>query len=241
MDDRVVRNNKWWYNRIRGNNWFSFNYWWFNWLVFIACIFLFWWFYPSAKPENNISCDNSNLNQQLNDISSIIDSCCDCKSIESMNNDTIIDNQIVKKPNENCRAFFSGRLVTDDIKYKESVIFEPNHESEYVGAGNYPRASKAFPNSSRTTFDGIAIVRNTRVIIYSRENFQGDVLLDVEGPALINNIRWKGSGIGEIIEEINSKELCGNLNQIFPKNCRKYSKSDMHTWSNGSLKVLCNQ
>ena len=81
MEDREVRNNKSWYNRIRGNNWFSFRYWWFNWLVFIACIFLFWWFCPCTQPENNISCDNSNLNKQLNNITSNIDSCCDCQEI----------------------------------------------------------------------------------------------------------------------------------------------------------------
>lgn len=78
MKDRVVRNNKWWYNRIRTNNWFSFRYWWFNWLIFLSCIFLFWWFCPCTPTEENISCDNSNINQHLSDITNIIDSCCDC-------------------------------------------------------------------------------------------------------------------------------------------------------------------
>ena len=86
MNDRVVRNNKWWYKRIRANNWFSFRYWWFNWLVFSGCIFLFWWFFPCTETENINSCNNSNINQNLNDISNVIDSCCDCQEIS--------DNQI---------------------------------------------------------------------------------------------------------------------------------------------------
>ena len=45
----------------------------------------------------------------------------------------------------------------------------------------------------------------------------------------------------DMIEEINSKNLKGGLNDIFPKSCRQYSKSDMHNWSNGSLKIICNE
>ena len=81
MNDRVVRNNKWWYKRIRANNWFSFRYWWFNWLIFLGGIFLFWWLCPCTQPESSVSCDNSNFNQHLNDISSILDSCCACHEI----------------------------------------------------------------------------------------------------------------------------------------------------------------
>ena len=78
MNDRVVRNNKWWYNRTRANNWFSFRYWWFNWLVFLGGIFLFCWLCPCTEPKDDISCENSNINQHLNDISTVIDSCCNC-------------------------------------------------------------------------------------------------------------------------------------------------------------------
>ena len=154
---------------------------------------------------------------------------------------TKIDGIEVKKPTRNCRVYFSGRLVTDDSKYNESVIFQVNHESEYVGEGEYPRANRAFPNSARATFDGIAIDRKTRLIIYSRRDFKGSVVLDITGPALINNVKWKGTSLENIIDEINSKNLKGGLNDIFPKSCRQYSTSNMHNWSNGSLKVICNE
>ena len=172
---------------------------------------------------------------------------CDWENIdgeevqEPTENDTIIDGEIVQKPTNNCRAFFSGRLVTDDPEYNESVIFHPNNQSEYVGEGNYPRANIAFPNSDKHTFDGIAIDKNTRVIIYSNKDFEGSVLLDITGPALINNIKWKGTALESMIKEINNKNLQGNLNEVFPENSRQYSKSDMHSWSNGSLKILCDE
>jgi len=118
---------------------------------------------------------------------------CDKKDEISSKSDTIIDGEKVQKPKQNCRAFFSGRLVTDNKKYAETVVFEPNSESEYVGSGEYPRAINAFPNSAKATFDGIAIDKNTRVIIYSEINFKGNILLDENGPALINNIIWKNN------------------------------------------------
>ena len=76
----VPRVNKWWYRYIRGMSWFSFRYWWFNWLVFLGCIFLFWWFCPCNNTTTIKNC-NINNNKHINDINSIIDSCCDCNSI----------------------------------------------------------------------------------------------------------------------------------------------------------------
>ena len=213
------------------------------------------------------SCENNKcdpvcvgLDSRLDSLGYLLDS-CDCPVIGCMdkryseynpdanvddgscknNLYTKIDGIEVKKPTRNCRVYFSGRLVTDDLKYDESVIFQVNHESEYVGEGKYPRASRAFPNSARATFDGIAIDRKTRLIIYSRRDFKGSVVLDITGPALINNVKWKGTSLENIINEINVKNLKGGLNDIFPKSCRQYSTSDMHSWSNGSLKVICNE
>ena len=198
--------------------------------------------------------DCSDFNNKIGLLDNNLNSCCNSADTRNniteipnnpelpnypVDNDTIIDNVLVQKPTENCRAFFSGRLVTDDPSYNESVIFQPNDQSEYVGAGDYPRASRAFPNSDRHTFDGIAIGRNTRVIIYEKKDFQGRILIDVQGPAIINNGKWKGTSLERVINEINTKRLNGNLESIFPKTCRKFSESDMHPWSNGSLKVLC--
>ena len=76
----VPQENKWWYRYIRGMSWFSFRYWWFNWLVFLGCLFLFYWFCPCQNTTVNKKCD-SNINEHINEIHSIIDSCCDCNAI----------------------------------------------------------------------------------------------------------------------------------------------------------------
>lgn len=235
------RKESWWFHWIRYMTWFSFRYWWVVLGLFFLTLFVFFCWCNCWKKSDCV----------WNARSISVDGCCECNAtpLQDTANITFRDtitprknDSVPRAPSENCRAFFSGRLVTDDEKYEESVIFQPTRESEYVGSGYYPIASQAFPNSTQSTFDGIALVAGTRIIIYEKQNFQGRVLLDIKGPAIINNIHWKDDPIlSGIIDEINTKELGGNLNTIFPKSCRKYSDSDMHSWSNGSLKIMCNE
>ena len=76
----VPRENKWWYRYIRGMTWFSFRYWWFNWLMFLGCIFLFWWLCPCNEDTELEHCD-INIDKHIDDINAIMDSCCDCNAI----------------------------------------------------------------------------------------------------------------------------------------------------------------
>jgi hypothetical protein len=238
---------KWWLKLIRERNYFGFRYWWFNWLMLVSGVFLFiFYFFRQESQPYASCCNNIELNDNFTSIYKSLENCCICdvpyNYQDSIVRDTVRpptpepprrNDSIPKPPSENCRAFFSGRLVTDDESY--------NEQSEYVGSGFYPEASQAFPNSTRYTFDGIAAVAGTRIIIYEKKNFQGRILLDVKGPALINNGLFKNHSLSHIIDEINTKTLRGDLNNIFPKTCRKYSDSDMHSWSNGSLKIICDQ
>lgn len=142
-----------------------------------------------------------------------------------------------KPPRPNCRAHFSGTLLSDIyIDGHISTIFKPDKYGEYVGEGEYPSNKVAFPNAVLHTFDAIAVDANTRVILYSKPNFQGKILLDITGPALINNVKWKNDSR---ISAVMTKKLSGGLEAIFPKSCRQWSKENMHKWSNGSLKVIC--
>ncbi len=143
----------------------------------------------------------------------------------------------VKPPREHCRAHFSGTLLSDIfIDGHISKIFKPDKYGEYVGEGFYPSNRAAFPNAVKYSFDAIAVDAGTRVIIYSEENFKGKVLLDVTGPALINNIRWKNDSR---IKNFTTKHFSGGLQNIFPPNTRTWSSSDMRDWSKGSVKVIC--
>ena len=66
----VIRENKWWYRCIRSMNWFSFRYWWFNWLVFLGCIFLFWCFCPCMLQEVDENCSSS-IDQHMSSVKNL--------------------------------------------------------------------------------------------------------------------------------------------------------------------------
>lgn len=143
-----------------------------------------------------------------------------------------------EKPKEGCRAYFSGGIVSGHYEdHGISEVYVIDEFSEYVGAGSYSDNEKAFPKAVAQTFDGIAIDSGTRVIIYSQKNFKGEILLDKTGPAIINNIIWKED---DRYKNCNTETFKEPLQSNFPVSCREWSKEDMHKWSYGSLKVLCN-
>ena len=163
------------------------------------------------------------------------------QTIETEN--IIIDNVVVKKPENECRAHFSGLLMSDQFKHNlKSKLFVIDDASEYVGEGEYPRAIEAFPKSDKATFDGIGIDKGTRVIIYEKQFFKGKVLLDEIGPIIISNKkRLEEENLKNIVLENNSKVFSNDLNNLFPPSKRVMSKSNMFDWSKGSLKVICNE
>ena len=112
----------------------------------------------------------------------------------------------------------------------------PDQYGEYVGEGEYPSNPAAFPKAVAATFDGIAVDKGTRLILYSKENFQGKVILDIKGPAVINNTKWKNE---RRIKNFKTKTFSGGLQANFPSSCRQWSKTNMHDWSNGSVKIIC--
>lgn len=85
-------------------------------------------------------------------------------------------------PTPGARAHFGGGMMNG-----AHDIFVDDWTSEFVGMGDYPKNTEAFPSAAGFTFDGIAIDTGVRCIIYSEENFQGDVLIDITGPAIVNN------------------------------------------------------
>tara|TARA_Y100000739_G_scaffold83150_1_gene70852 strand:+ start:629 stop:1216 length:588 start_codon:yes stop_codon:yes gene_type:complete len=158
-------------------------------------------------------------------------------------NNIIIDNVVVKKPENECRAHFSGLLMSDQFEESmKSKLFVIDDASEYVGEGEYPRAIEAFPKSDKATFDGIGIDKGTRVIIYEEQFFKGKILLDEVGPIIITNkIRLEEEEHKKIVHENNNKVFSDDLNNLFPPNKRVMSNTNMFDWSKGSLKVICNE
>ncbi len=195
---------------------------------------------PNLSPNDKITIKASKPNYLPNDFT------INNKTVSSLNTaekrkiplEPNLKPQNVQPPKPHCRAHFSGTLLSDVyIEGHISKIYQPDEYGEYVGEGEYPSNKIAFPNAVAHTFDAIAVDAGTRVILYSKPNFQGRVLLDVTGPALINNVKWKSESR---IKNVTSKTFSGGLQGLFPQSSRKWSSEDMNKWSNGSVKVICN-
>jgi hypothetical protein len=71
-------NQKWWFRSIRGYNWFSFRYWWFNYVIWAILIALLLWLllkYTHQPPQCN---RQSEITALLNSINRQLENCCNC-------------------------------------------------------------------------------------------------------------------------------------------------------------------
>ncbi len=248
---------KWWVKTIRERNYFGFRYWWFNWVVWsLACLFLLYGIFFQTEIDNSTCLNRNNLQRRVFGIEKAIENCCSCnkdsnnveipnRNVEIPNRkDTLVENRrkqdtIPRSPQKNCRVHFSGLIMGGQFEMSHiSEIYKEDYASEYVGAGHYPDNESAFPKAVKYTFDGIAIDRGTRLIIYSSPNFMGEVLLDVTGPAIINNVLFIDDSR---YNHCNSDNYPGDLQSNFPQSVRKWSSSDMQKWNRGSCKITCNQ
>ncbi len=156
-----------------------------------------------------------------------------------------IDSEIIKTqeikekpPCEGCRAFITDLVVGDQyVENHISEIYKIDAYSDYVGEGKYNNCKTAFPNAAEGTFDGLAVDKGTRIIIYSKPNFEGKKLLDIVGPAIINNNTWKKDKRYNIYMK---KKFVEPYQTMFPPKVRKWSKTNMHSWTTGSIIVICN-
>ena len=192
------------------------------------------------KVKNNPVVIARNPIAMLDSLSLNLDKCC--INIPPLPKDS---NQIAylpiptlpQPPQENCRVFFSDLFVGGG--YRDifvSEVYKVDKYSELVGAGEYPDNSIAFPKASAGTFDGIAIDSKTRLILYSKKNFQGKVLVDTFGPLIINNVKHKDN---PNVNRVNTENFPEELQSAYPPSTRIYSRSNMWNWTNGSCKIMC--
>jgi hypothetical protein len=236
---------KWWLRNIRERNFFGFRYWWFNWTVWTLSIFLLIYGIMFQTAQDDATCLNrNNLSRRVHDIDKQMEKCCSCNQEnnrdESNHQDSLVEQDTIPRaPQQNCRVHFSGLFMGGNYRSNYiSEIYKTDSYSEYVGSGFYPDNTKAFPNSVRETFDGIAVDKGTRLIIYSKKNFQGTVLLDITGPAVINNVFHINNPAVNFCNTIN---FPSHLQTNYPQSVRKWSESNMWEWSYGSCKIICAQ
>jgi len=131
---------------------------------------------------------------------------------------------------------FSGGLIYDEFQnHGFSKAFHEDRFSEIIGLGKYSSIAQIVPKASRHTFDGIAIPAGVRLVIYKNQNFSGDTLLDITGPAIVNNSLWT---FEFKYKEANSKEFIPEIQAYYPQAVRIWSTTNMHEWNRGSMEIM---
>jgi hypothetical protein len=147
-------------------------------------------------------------------------------------------------PVPGARAHFSGTVMWSTTNTSMITrIFVGGRGSEFVGIGDYPDNTQAFPKAHGGSFDGMAIDAGVRCVIYSSPNFQGVVLADVTGPVVMNNSLLNNQYYGQTLDSDWSdvaedpQQPGVTLTSIFPRENRVWSETNMQTWGAGSMKL----
>lgn len=130
---------------------------------------------------------------------------------------------------------FSSLLISDSsITDLSSQAFNSDSYSNFIPLGQYPVLNGFSWGSTDQTPNGIAIPANVRFIIYSEPHFKGKVLVNVVGPAIINNVSKNNNSTSTAAH---SKEFNAPLQTIFPQTARSWSANDMKDWYKGSMEI----
>ena len=133
------------------------------------------------------------------------------------------------------KIHFSGLLISDMRQDNlSSGAFSKDPYSDFIKPGKYNLITNLLVYSSYQTLDGIAVPANIRLVIYSEPNFKGTILLDVTGPAIVNNGSKKNTPDAA---EIQTHAFTMPLQAHFPPSVRTWSRSDMKSWENGSMEI----
>ncbi len=150
---------------------------------------------------------------------------------------TVEDTTYFAKPREGCQAYFSGIFphlkTADEQPYETVAFFSDNPYSEWIGEGKAAENVIALAKSVAYTFDGIAAVKGTRVVIYEQANFKGRIVFDKVGPFVLYNGALRHLGANLPLGN------WGTFESIFPPKTRIFSDEDMHPWSIGSTVIEC--
>jgi hypothetical protein len=134
------------------------------------------------------------------------------------------------------KIHFTGLVMSDDYKnmHRSRINVEDSYSS-FLKPGKYTDLQQALYNAGRGTLDGIAIPAGTRLIVYQNNDCTGNVLLDITGPAIVNNVKWQNDSR---YMDANTKDYTPDLQTTYPQTVRTWSETDMHGWINGSLEII---
>lgn len=142
------------------------------------------------------------------------------------------------KTNEMGVVHFTGALMSDESsssQWTSKAMDRSDPHSSFLQIGKYSTLDKVLQKAHKFTLDGVAIPANTRLIVYKGQNFTGEVLLDITGPAIVNNYIYLEFGGGYY--SVNWKEFIPSLQPYFPQAVRSWSTNNMRDWVKGSMEV----
>jgi tetratricopeptide (TPR) repeat protein len=124
---------------------------------------------------------------------------------------------------------FCGLPITDErVDGITSKAYSDDPYSDFLVPGKYKWLDSELTYANFQTLDGIAVPEGVRLIVYSKRDFTGNVLLDITGPAIVNNAK-------RTIPEVSA---ANRLQEAFPSAVRTVSASDMELWVKGSAVII---
>jgi len=148
---------------------------------------------------------------------------------------------------------FSGWIIDDVYDPRPEVCLskafvDDMYSDIIVGLGAYADTEDAISQAVEHTLDSIAIRDGVKLTIWSGKDFQGDILLEQTGPAVIYNVRWNDPHeYWPVWNAMTEDWEPAMLQYEFPQEVRKWSDTDMYDsdgvgswdfwWVKGSFKI----
>lgn len=140
--DRLQK--KWWFRWIRSYNWFSFRYWWLNYIIWGILLSLLIWLLCTLL-NNPLDCkEDKEINKILRRIDRELESCCNCNVVEaeidSLDRDDALDS--LRDSLDACEGEITIALAwktTDDL---DLHLVEPDGTVVYFGNKESPNGAK---------------------------------------------------------------------------------------------------
>ncbi len=135
------------------------------------------------------------------------------------------------------KVHFSGLMIADSrVEGVSSGAYRDDPYSDFLAPGKYAWIDRFLTYANFQTLDGIAVPPNVRLVIYSEKDFEGEVILDVTGPAVINNTQLQANTESKSTHAKTYEP--GQLQTIFPQSVRRWSESNMQRWIDGSMEII---
>jgi hypothetical protein len=133
---------------------------------------------------------------------------------------------------------FTGAVMSDTFVLTHfSRAFVNDQYSDFLKPGKYPDGNASLPKSIASSLDGIAIPKKTRLVVYNQPHLKGTILIDITGPAIVNNSQFETSDFYAVA---NKKNYSRGLQEIFPQKVRRWTDSgnlSMSYWQSFSFEI----